>query len=213
VVLIMQALKIIDNAAQALQDPDHVRWTVKELAGYVTDGQNLVLSKAPSATSREVTLTLQAGCGQKIPDDARALLQVLRNADNRQRAIRQVSRDLLDACSPGWASGRPGRSIVHFIADERTPRLFDVYPPAADGMQVVALLAMEPAPIADDGLTDIAVRPEFAEALFNYSMFRAYSKDAEYAAVAPLATAHWQLFADALGINTGRPMTTDDPTQ
>lgn len=208
----MQAIKIITDAAQELQDPEHVRWPVKELAGYVTDGQVFILTKVPDATAVERVLTLAAGSRQQIPDDANALLQVLRNMDGRQRAIRQIARDLLDASAPNWASGSQRATVIHFIADPRTPRLFDVYPPAVEGVKVLALLALEPVPIADDGQTDLSVEPELAEALFHYVMFRAYSKDAEHAAILPLATAHQQLFTDALGINTGRPMTADDPT-
>jgi hypothetical protein len=212
VVLTMQAIKIINDAAQELQDQEHVRWPVKELAGYVSDGQRFILNKVPSATAVERELTLAAGVRQQIPDDARALLQVIRNVDGRQRAIRQVARDLLDACSPGWASGRQRQAVIHFIIDERTPRLFDVFPPIEAGVKVLASIALEPVAIADTGLTDLTVDDEYAEALFHYALFRAYSKDAEHASILPLATAHQQLFTDALGINTGRPMTADDPT-
>jgi len=208
----MNALTLIQTVANELQDADLVRWTLPEMAGYVNDGQRFILTKIPSATAQERTLTLDAGVEQGVPGDCFALLELLRNAHGRQSAIRQVARAALDASAPGWTAGAKKNSVVHFISDPRQPLRFDVYPPAADGVQVVALLALNPAPIGEDGAGALTLRAEYAEALRHYMLYRAWSKDAEYGANAALASAHYQALADALGIAPARPGATDDPT-
>jgi len=217
----MDALTIIKAAATELQDgknvggefvPSYTRWTLAELAGYVNDGQRFILTKVPDATAHERTLELVAGVEQEVPKDCFALLELLRHADGRQTAIRQVARAALDASAPGWAAGSQKNAVIHFIQDPRQPHRFDVYPPAADGVRVVALLALKPVPVGDDGSGAITIHTEYAEALRHYVLYRAFSKDAEYGANAALASAHYQAMADALGIAPARPGTTDDPT-
>jgi len=217
----MDALTIIKAAATELQDgkkvgnefvPSYTRWTLAELSGYVNDGQRFILTKAPDATAVERVVALAAGVEQAVPDDCFALLELLRNADGRQTAIRQVARAALDASAPGWTAGTQKIAVIHFIQDQRQPHRFDVYPPVQEGVQVVAMLALKPVPIGADGTGSITVHPEYAEALRHYVLYRAWSKDAEYGANAALASAHYQAMADALGIAPARPGTTDDPT-
>lgn len=210
------ARDLVADVLLALQD-DGTRWTPAEVVSYLNDGQRLIVSKSPTATAQEQVLTLVAGARQSVPPEARALLEVLRNVDGRGKAITQVSRRALDASAPGWASARGKAVISHFVADARTARLFDVYPPALPGVRVLALLCMEPADIpapAGPALSDVTgqvfLADEYREALRHYALFRAWSKDAEYGANAAMVKAHFDLCTQALGINTGHPSTTDD---
>ncbi|MDR0273865.1 MAG: hypothetical protein LBI48_00675 [Burkholderiaceae bacterium] len=208
----MDALTLINAVAVELQDAERVRWTLLELAGYVNDGQRFILTKVPTATADERTLALVAGVEQAVPKDCFALLDMPRNADDRQTAIRQVARAALDASAPGWAGGNQKNAVIHFIQDPRQPWRFDVYPPVTGGVPVVALLAVKPVLIGEDGKGAITLRHEYIEALRHYLLYRAWSKDAEYGANAQLAAAHYQALADALGIAPARPATANDPT-
>lgn len=208
----MQAGALIESVAQELQDAEHVRWSVAELAGYINDGQRYALSKMPAATSQQRLLQLTAGVQQQVPADCFGLLELLRNAQGRQRAISQVARADLDASAPGWASGPLRDAVVHFVQDPRTPMRFDVYPPVREGVQVVAIVARNPQSVQPSGAGPVTMREEFTEALRHYMLFRAWSKDAEYGANGALASSHWGAFTEALGVVAPRPSTTADPT-
>lgn len=213
----MDAKALVAEIHKELQDPDGVRWPATDVVEYLNDGQRFIVGKSPSATASEVELTLAAGPQQEIPSGARMLLDVLRNATGKQRMVTQVPRRSLDASSPGWAGGRQRSVIVHFMTDARTPRLFDVYPPAVAGTKVVAMLCMEPVdlpvpggPTADTVTGSLTLLIEYREALYHFALYRAFSKDAEYGGNADLAKAHFDLCGDALGINTGHPSTAQD---
>ncbi|THJ32407.1 hypothetical protein E8K88_11955 [Lampropedia aestuarii] len=206
-------MELIQSAATELQDASHIRWSVAELAGFINDGQRYALSKMPAATSDERVLALAAGVAQTVPADCFGLLDLVRNDGTSKRAIRQVSRDDLDGSAPGWASGSQRNAVIHFIQDPRTPKRFDVYPPVAANVPVLAIVARTPESVAEDGTGEIAMREEYTEALRHYLLFRAWSKDAEYGGNNAMASAHWGAFTEALGIVPARSSTGADPTQ
>ena len=212
----MHAADLIADISTALQDPDYVRWSAAELVGYVNDGQRFIVAKSPTASAREEELTLVAGARQGIPPGARLLLEVLRNVGGKQAAVSQVARSMMDACLRLWAGQREAAEVIHFMADARTPRLFDVYPPVEAGVKVLALLCMEPqdtpTPVGGVVLGDVFLDDDYRNALRHYALFRAFSKDSEGESVPALAQAHLQLCMDALGINVGHPATSDDPS-
>ena len=212
----MHAADLIADINTALQDPGFVRWSAAELVGYVNDGQRFIVAKSPTASAREVELTLVAGARQAIPAEARLLLEVIRNVGGKQAAVTQVARNLMDACLRFWVNQRAATEVTHFMADARTPRLFDVYPPVEAGVKVLALLCMEPvdipAPVGDVVTGDVFLDNDYRNALRHYALFRAFSKDSEGEGVPALAQAHLQLCMDALGINVGHPAAADDPS-
>ena len=215
----MDARALAQDIARELQDLDGIRWPAPVLVGYLNDAQRFIVNRSASATAQEVELVLAAGVRQEIPAGARSLLEVIRNTGGRQKAVTQVARGALNASAPGWASGRPRNAISHFMTDARTPRLFDVYPPAAAGVKVLAMLAMEPVDLAlpagtspNDVTGQLQLAPEYREAVRHYALFRAWSVDGEHAGNASLAAAHRALCLEALGIDTGHPSTADDPT-
>ncbi len=195
-----------------LQDPEGVRWPAGEIVGYINDGRRVIVSKSPSATADEQEITLVEGVSQTVGPGVRAVLEILRNTDARRTAIYQTTRGAMDASAPGWAGMRPHPLIRHYMKDARVSRAFDVYPPAQAGVKVWAMLSMEPVdtpiPSSADGSdlsAGIGLHVEYREALYQFALYRAFSKDAEYGGNANLAAAHFNLFTDALGINTGHP--------
>lgn len=201
----MDARSLVAEIAVELQDPDCVRWSAGQIVGYLNDAQRFIVGKSASATAQEVEITLVEGARQEVPANARSLLDVIRNVDGRQRAIRQVARGALDASAPNWAAGRGRHEVRHFITDARTPRLFDVYPPVAAGVKVLAMLCMEPVDLpapsggtADTVTGNLMLNDEYREAVRHYALFRAWSVDAEYGANAALAASHFAVLNDAV---------------
>lgn len=200
------ASRIIADCQRELQDEDGVRWPAAELVGYLNDGQRLTVTLNRGASAKNDVLTLADGVAQQAPAGVAEVMDVLANADGRRKAIRQVSRALLDATEPGWMARSPASEVAHFMKDAHLPTQFEVYPPARAGVGVLCKLSMAPvdvappaAPTADAVVGNVSLRDEFIEPLRNYVLYRAWSKDAEYGGNAQLAQAHYALFSSSLG--------------
>lgn len=201
----MLASEIISRAQIVLNDAGGVRWTDTELLKWISDGQRVIALVRPDSVSENTALTLVAGTKQTIPADGMRLLDVVRNLTSTggpDRSVRMVERETLDAQSYNWHQATAGKT-VNFIYDNRDPLHFYVYPPAVAGAKLEILYSKQPAEITatNQALTLLDV---YAEPLFNYVLFRAYSKDAEYGANAALAQGYLSLFNNLLGIKTSK---------
>ena len=104
---------------------------------------------------------------------------------------------------------------LHYMFDPRDPKTFYVYPPALVTTQLDIVYSALPTDITEpaDGATYTAVTgnlgvPDiFANAVLDYILYRAYSKDSEYAGNAQRAQAHYQAFANSMGIEVKSLMT------
>jgi hypothetical protein len=199
------AQSVIQSVATTLQDLTAARWATAELVRYLNDGQRDMVVVRPDATSFTSTATLIAGARQTIPSNGAKLLDVTRNTSGTQRAIRLVNRVILDAQNPNWYSKTGVSEIHHYTFDAREPRVFYVYPPAAVGTLVELVYSAYPTdvsvPSAGTLYTavtgNISVQDIFANALVNYVLYRAYSKDTDTANTAA-AAAYYQLYQSML---------------
>lgn len=201
------AQSIIRRVVETLQDNTSVRWPVNELVRYLNDGQREVVMYRPDAMVTNATVDLNAGTKQALPANGAKLIEVVRNTSGR--AVRMVSREILDAQSPNWHSITGVAEVLHFMYDPRDPKVFYVYPPAAaSGASLEIVYSALPTDITEpaDGATysavtgNISVPDIYANSLQDYVLFRAYSKDSEYAGNAQRAQAHYGAFANALGV-------------
>lgn len=197
---------VIDRVQKTIQDTTGVRWpVVDELVLWVNDAQREIALLKPDASAKNVTVTLAAGTKQEIPSDGNRLLRVVRNMSAAssgvgKRAVRIVSREVLDAQTPDWhdplVTGDAAHVAVvkHYIYDEQNPRNFYVYPgvAAAASSFVEIIYSANPVTVAQNGNLDI---PDiFANAVMNYVLYMAYMKDADYAGNQQRASSHFQLF-------------------
>ena len=125
------AQSIIRRVVETLNDTTSVRWPVSELVRYLNDAQREVGTYRPDALVSGTTHTLAAGSKQALPANGLKLLDIVRNASSSSRAVRMVSRQILDAQVPNWHNLTGSTEILHFIYDPRDPLVFYVYPPAA----------------------------------------------------------------------------------
>jgi hypothetical protein len=199
------AQSILLRASRTLIDNAFTRWTVSELVDYLNDGQREVVKVRPDATSTTTSVALTPGFKQSLPAGGTKLLDVIKNSAGRNRAVRMVNRDLLDAQVPGWYGEAATLDIQHFMYDPREPKVFYVYPPAASGaaldiiysaLPVDVPLIPEDAPFSSVA-GEISISDLYANALQDYVLFRAYSKDSEEASVTR-AAAHYSAFTSAL---------------
>lgn len=203
------AQSVIRRVVETLQDNTSVRWPVNELVRYLNDGQREIVLYRPDAMVTNAAVALTAGSKQALPANGAKLIEVVRNTSGTKRSVRLVNREILDAQSPGWHNITGATEILHFMYDPRDPKVFYVYPPAAaSGASLDVVYAALPTDVtepADGSLYtavtgNISVPDIYGNVIQNYILYRAYSKDSEYAGNAARAQAHYGAFADALGV-------------
>lgn len=202
------AQSLIRRCVETLQDTTSVRWPVAELVRYLNDAQREVVLYRPDAMVTTATVALSAGARQALPANGSKLIEVIRNSGGNKRAVRLVNRHILDAQTPNWQNATGVTEILHYTYDPRENRVFYVYPPAASsGASVELIYSAYPTDLAEpaDGALytavtgNISVPDIYGNALVDYVLYRAYSKDAEYAGNAQRAQAHYALFQSSVG--------------
>lgn len=206
------AQQIVDRAGLILQDVTNVRWQESELLGWLNDGQRQVVELRPEAFAVNEALQLIAGTKQGIPATGIRLLDVVRNmgsdGSTPGRAIQIIDREVLDAQRPDWHSEVGDAEAKHYVYDGRDPRNFYVYPPqpvAPEYVEVVYSASPTDCLIGETiKLDDI-----YANALLDYILYRAYSKDAEYTQNVQRASQHYEVFLQSLGLKAQVDQTTN----
>jgi len=196
---------IVARVATLLQDAGNIRWTSSEVLDWLDDGQREVVMLRPEAGAANESVSLTTGTKQSIPAAGISFIDAIRNTSGR--AVRVVSREILDSQRPGWHTDTGSTTIQHFTFDPRDPKRFYVYPPAASGASLDIVYSKSPAALTRGGTapnqtcsTAIGIDDVYANALVDYALYRAYSKDAEYAGNAQKAVAYYTAFANGLGI-------------
>jgi hypothetical protein len=203
----LTAQSIIRRAVETLQDTTSIRWPVNELVRYLNDGQREVVLYRPDSMVTNAAVSLAAGAKQSLPSNGSKLIDVIRNSSSPKRSVRLTDRHILDSQTPNWYNLTGATEILHYMYDPRDPKVFYVYPPAAaSGASVELVYSAYPSDITEpaDGAVYTAVTgnislPDiYANLLTDYILYRAYTKDAEYAGNAARAQAHYGSFQAAL---------------
>ena len=204
----MLASDIINRARVVLNDGDSVRWLDPEMMQWLTDGQRTIVLVRPDASVSNEVLTLVAGTQQAIPPTyGYRLLDVVRNVSSSGppvvggRSIRYIDREVMDSQNTAWHSGTPSSTVTNFIFDNRDPKHFYVFPPATAGAKIEIIISRSPTDVTTTGQT-LDLSDIYADPLLNYVLFRAYSKDAEFAQNAQLASSYLQVFMSMLGVKS-----------
>ena len=196
------ASNIINKAGLLLQDPSFARWTRNELLGWVNDGQRQIILQVPNATNKLAVVPLVLGTKQAIPTDGWALLELIRFCQNSDgtgpgRAPRITSRELIDSYNPDWHSDEPALMPDSYIFDQQDQTAYYVYPPSTG--KGYMFLNYSPTPVDLASETELVYIPDiYQTALLDYVMYRACSKDAEYAPGLQLATGYYTTFIQTL---------------
>lgn len=200
----MNAGDIIGRARIVLNDADGIRWLDSELFGWINDGQRAIAVVRPDSSAANSPVVLVAGTRQTLPTDGLRLLDVVRNlgADGSGgRVVRHVDRDVLDTQNVNWHSEAGSITIKNYVYDNRDPKTFYVYPPAANGARLEVIYSKSPTDVTSLS-SPLAIADIYADPLLNYVLYRAYSKDADFAQNAQLSATYLQIFQGMLGIKT-----------
>lgn len=187
---------IINRAAILLQDVTNIRWPRAELLDWVNEAQQYIVAVKPGANAKVVNAhALSAGSRQALPNDGASLIDIPRNSSGR--AVRVVTREILDAQLPNWHVENSAAAVQHYIYDPNVPTIFYVYPPNTGSGTVELIYAATPTGATTEGTT-VSLSDFYVPAILNYVMYRAYSKDADYSSNDANAKAYFQAFEAAL---------------
>ena len=203
---------ILNKCETILQDDTNVRWTAGELLGWANDAYREIVMARPDLNTATGTLTCVEGTRQVLTlgfANALRLIDVVRNVatTSNKGAVRLISRKILDDQRRDWHDvASKSVNIEYFMFDPRLPKEFLVYPPATTAAQLEVVYSSVPTghTISGNSVPDevIKVDDSWANCMIDYILYRAYSKDAEYAANSQRAAAHYQAMQASLGVKT-----------
>ena len=206
----VKVVELISRAETLLQDVN-VRWPVLELQSWLNDAYKEIVAMHPDSNTQTATFTCAAGVRQDIGNtysDAYRLLEIISNkaATSKKKAVQLVSRKSMDSMRPGWYNDTASVNIEKYVYDGRVPKEFLVYPPALNTAQLEIIYATVPSPhtLTEAQLNNPATSETiklddiYANALLNYIMFRAFSKDSEQQGNAQRAAAYYQAMVASL---------------
>lgn len=206
------ASAIITKARDILQDLTAVRWTDAEALRWLSEGQRFITMQRPDANPVLANLTMVAGTKQTLPTAAMRLLDVVRNMGvggaTPGAPISLVDRQVLDAQVADWHTQTGVTSFKHYVYDQRNPKTLYVYPPASATSPTIEIIySAVPAEIATVG-TAIGIDDIYEPVLLDYFLYRALSKDAEYAGNIERAKLYFVAVNGSLGLKTTVDMAT-----
>ncbi|CAI1617555.1 Uncharacterised protein [Serratia quinivorans] len=196
--------EIIGRVNTQLVDVAWLRWPKAELLDYYNDAIRAVIIVRPDAGERSELLTCVEGTKQQLPAGANRLLDITRVAGGR--VIRPVPREALDTQFPDWHFSTG--TIEGYCYDEQTPRTYYVFPGAAAGVQLDAVVSRIPEAVTLAALDEALVTLDelYTNPLIEWMLYRCYSKDSQNGANSQLALQHYQAFNDQLGVKTQAEM-------
>ena len=190
---------ILAKVRLILIDDAGVRWSTSELIDWLSDAQRAIIALRPDANTVNETFVCVAGSKQTLPAEAIRLIKVVRNTFGV--AVTFVDGSWLDEQDPYWHTDVQTTSIRHYIYDDRDPKTFYVYPPAVPGSPIDIVYSRSLPDVADSSLP-IDIDDTYANAIFEYILFRCYSKDSDDTVSAAQAQTHHNNFRAALDIIT-----------
>lgn len=210
----ISASSLVRRATDLIMDNTSVRWPANELVRWLNDAQREIILVRPDAINRTTTGTLVAGTRQNLdamnltPAPSK-LIEISRNmaATSSKNAVSLVPRKILDSQTPGWHSIPGTVNILHYMFDPRDAKTFYVYPPALATAQLEIMYSAVPTDIVEpaagklysDVVGNITLPDIYANAVLDYMLYRAYSKESEFAGNAARAQAHYASMTASLG--------------
>lgn len=193
---------VISRAARILNDEERVRWKDAELLDYVGDGQRQIVHYKPESNSTDGLWQVVAGETRQVaPADSMRVLRVTRSLRGGQplRAISITSRAVLDSMDRDWHS-RQGDVVQLWLYEPDVDKgVFFIYPAVPQG----AALQVEYSRRPDDPASmssNLEIGDQWLDALVDWVLYRAFSKDADYGGNAQRAAGYGQAFAGRIGL-------------
>lgn len=210
----MASTKVVDllsDVSVLLLDESNARWSLTELQRWLNAAYRELITFKPDASIAVGTYNCSAGVRQNIASQftsAIRLLDVVRNmaSSSDLSAVSRAESVGFANAYPSFAADTQSISIDYYLLDERLPLQFLVHPPATSAAQLEVVYESMPTihaltlvQLQNSATTDVISVPDiYANALVEYILFRAFSKDSDNPSAANLAAVHYQNFQTAL---------------
>lgn len=205
----MSTRKVIDAIAQVrttLVDTTGTRWPDLELLNGYNNAVLAVVNLRPDASTKNISFTTEAGKSKQVlPSDGLRWMDIVYDVSSGN-PIRKTDRTTLDDQIPNWHNST-GNRVTNWVFDERDPKTAYVYPQPADAVEIQIIYSVAPSAVAitdfENDTTTISIDDSYFNAIKEYMLYEAYSKDADYASNASRAAAHYNKFERTLGNKSG----------
>lgn len=196
------ASTIIDKAAKQLLDPSNLKWSRAELLSWLNDGLRQIVIMQPTATNTPVVVQLASGTRQTLPAGGWLLLNIYRNMGTTGttpgRAVRIISRELLDGFSPNWHSETASTVTKHYIYDLQDQAAFYVYPPSTGTNFIELNYSLQPTDLTES--QPIPMFDVYQMPLTDYILYRACNKQVDYAPGPQVGQGYLATFMAAINV-------------
>lgn len=195
------ARNLIDDALVILHDSG-VRFPKSQLLEWLNAAQREVCIHRPDALTVNDSFTTAAQAKQSLPADGLRLIEVDHD-ETTLKPIHVVPRDDLDVHVIGWRSeeGDPEQ----YVYDLRDPKNFYLYPHPTDLRDISIVYAKSPTTIViadfDTDVQTIELDDIYANAILDYLLYRAFSKDSDRRDPQKAGT-HYNSMMQSLGVKT-----------
>ena len=189
--------QIVADVADLLHDTIKNRWTQTNLESYLNRAIIALLQSRPDANVVETDLVLVEGFEQTIPVTSDRFMDIIKNVVTPEvKRPLEVDHSYMEDLSANWIGAVPNDIVEQFSHDDRNHKRFTVYPPQPVSPGTVRILTSVIPPVVTSG-NDIPVSDTWYEALLNYMLFAAYSRDYDERKVE-----HFSLFERLIGVKT-----------
>ncbi len=205
----MSTRKVIDAIAQVrttLVDTTGTRWPDLELLNGYNNAVLAVVNLRPDASTKNIPFNTEAGKSKQVlPSDGLRWMDIVYDVASGN-PIRKTDRTTLDDQIPNWHNS-PGNRVTNWVFDERDPKTAYVYPQPSTPVEIQIIYSVAPSAVEitdfENDTTTISIDDSYFNAIKEYMLYEAYSKDADYASNAQRATAHYSKFERTLGNKSG----------
>jgi hypothetical protein len=166
----------IATARGILNDPNATRYSPADLLQYANDALDQIVKVVPQLFYVYDNFTCVEGSLQSLSFDNSVALVDVKRVQNGN-AVTRSDVGILDDFSPGWRLGPTG-AAKHWMPLADDPRRFLVYPPAPAN-QVLEVLRVA-VPLEFTETADTWLPAQLADAISDYIVYRAESRDDEY---------------------------------
>lgn len=186
--LIAEVAQLINDAEEGYE---HIRWTENELIEYANDAVLQLMVVRPDVFTKVVDLPLKPGSQQELPEPISQLIDVLGVRDvfgrvsgrpmRKNAAAAAVARNWFDelSCEVTAADGSYVPRSYEFAPEN--PRMFYVEPPVPSGASVTLIVNAVVTPKHAELDDKLPIESRFHNAVIEWMLYRAYSKDIESA--------------------------------
>lgn len=231
----MLGTTFLSELAIRLRDPGMRQWTEAHLVDALNASLRALTSIRPRACMVIEDIPLVAGAEQSVGRDVNEIVSIQHNLDpvsgTPGRGVILADRAIMDHDFPAWRTDTPASSIVHwFYEPEARDQAFQVWPPVtADVPDIkvratlaktpivslytqaeinasIPLQASEAGKEAKDAV--IPVHDVWLNAMSEWAMYHAQSRDDEATANFSKAAAHFRQFFSLLDVDVKIAMAT-----